>query len=183
MFLGCCPATAHGLNELRPDKCRRSNRVRGASAGGRIGQSAANRDGREREPDADCAPDDRRCSRHGTETRDIRKPGCRVGTRVGHSPRARDRHEQRDERNGDGDDTGPCFGPALEIIRQQERADQRKRHEGQKLGGLISSAVGIGLMTFLRGVERQEPVYLVGFIPLLVGVALLAYVFLTPARD
>ena len=38
-------------------------------------------------------------------------------------------------------------------------------------------------MIFLHGVERQEPVYLVGFIPLLVGVAQLAYVFLTPARD
>ena len=79
--------------------------------------------------------------------------------------------------------SGEGAAAALEIVRQEERVERRKRHEGQKLGGLISSAVGIGLMIFLHGVERQEPVYLVGFIPVLVGVALLTYVVLTPARD
>jgi hypothetical protein len=39
-----------------------------------------------------------------------------------------------------------------------------------------TSTCGDGLCASLDG-------YLVGFIPLLVGVALLAYAFLTPARD
>ncbi|MGA7560559.1 MAG: hypothetical protein WCF61_18970 [Terriglobales bacterium] len=64
---------------------------------------------------------------------------------------------------------------ALELIREQEKNSVRRRLEGMKIGGLVTAAVGIGLMVFLHGVEREEPVYLVGLIPLLIGVALLLY--------
>ena len=64
---------------------------------------------------------------------------------------------------------------ALELIREQEKNSVRRRLEGMKIGGLVTAAVGIGLMVFLHGVEREEPVYLVGLIPLLIGVALLIY--------
>lgn len=64
---------------------------------------------------------------------------------------------------------------ALELIREQEKNSVKRRLEGMKIGGLVTLAVGIGFMVFLHGVEREEPAYLVGLIPLLVGVALLMY--------
>ncbi|MGA9527015.1 MAG: hypothetical protein WBS24_02735 [Terriglobales bacterium] len=64
---------------------------------------------------------------------------------------------------------------AIEYLREQERNARKRRLEGLKLGGLITAAVGIGMMAFLHGVEHEEPAYLMGLIPLLIGVALLAY--------
>ena len=46
---------------------------------------------------------------------------------------------------------------------------------GLQLGGLVATAVGIGVMALLRGLVHDEPVYLAGVIPLLIGVALLLY--------
>lgn len=76
---------------------------------------------------------------------------------------------------------GSGAGSALELLREEEKNAVRRRREGQKLGGLITSGVGIGLMVFLRAIEPHEPIYLVALIPLLVGVALLFYsYFLAP---
>jgi len=66
---------------------------------------------------------------------------------------------------------------ALELLREQERGAIRRRGEGLKLGGLITTAVGAGVMIFLHAIERDEPAYLAGVIPLLVGVALLVYAY------
>jgi uncharacterized membrane protein (GlpM family) len=52
-----------------------------------------------------------------------------------------------------------------------------------KLGGLITAAVGIGVIVLLRGLEHEEPVYLVGVIPLLIGLALLAYAFVLAPKE
>ena len=38
-------------------------------------------------------------------------------------------------------------------------------------------------MIFLRAIERDEPVYLVGLIPGLIGVALLAYGYLLAPKE
>lgn len=80
---------------------------------------------------------------------------------------------------------GAGASSAVEFLREESlrRAEEKKsaerhRREGIKLGGLVTAAVGIGLMIFLRAIERDEPVYLVGLIPLLIGVALLAYSYL-----
>jgi len=72
---------------------------------------------------------------------------------------------------------------AIEYIQEQSRSVVRRRLEGMKLGGLITAAVGIGLMFFLHGVEREEPAYLVGLIPLLIGVALAVYAFMLAPRE
>ena len=72
---------------------------------------------------------------------------------------------------------------ALELLREQEKNAAKRRLEGMKLGGLITAAVGIGLMVFLHGVEREEPAYLVGLIPLLIGLALLIYPFLLAPKE
>jgi hypothetical protein len=64
---------------------------------------------------------------------------------------------------------------ALELIREQEKNLAKRRNEGLKIGGLVTAAVGIGVMVFLHGIDHDEPVYLAGVIPLLIGVALLIY--------
>ncbi len=71
---------------------------------------------------------------------------------------------------------------AVEYLREQNRNIRQRRLEGLKLGGLITAAVGIGLMAFLHGVEHDEPAYLMGLIPLLIGVALLVYAFALAPR-
>ncbi len=69
----------------------------------------------------------------------------------------------------------------LDLIREEQKQADAKRREGLRLGGLVNIAVGIGLIIFLAGLVHQERVYLVGAIPLLIGVALLAYsLFLAP---
>jgi peptidoglycan/LPS O-acetylase OafA/YrhL len=79
----------------------------------------------------------------------------------------------------------PGGGSAIEFLREEEKNAARRLREGLKLGGVITIAVGIGLMVFVGGIDRHnpEPTYLVGLIPLLVGAALLVYAcFLAPKQ-
>lgn len=75
----------------------------------------------------------------------------------------------------------------IEYLREEQQASAirkaQKQREGYSLGGLITAAVGIGLMVFLRAMVHNEPVYLIGMIPLLLGLALLAHAYLLPARN
>ncbi len=72
----------------------------------------------------------------------------------------------------------------VEFLREEERNTVHRRREGQKLGGLVTIGVGIGMMIFLRAMERnEEPVYLVGLIPLFVGVALLGYAYFLAPKE
>jgi hypothetical protein len=67
---------------------------------------------------------------------------------------------------------------ALELLREKQKNAQSRRLEGLKLGGLITTAVGIGVMVLLRWIANDDgPVYLVGVIPLLIGAVLVLYVF------
>src|SRR5215472_9001881 len=78
---------------------------------------------------------------------------------------------------------GEGANAAIELLREQDRRAALSRRSGQKLGGLITFAVGLGLMLFLHAVNREEPVYWVGAIPLLIGLALLVYAFtMAPAE-
>jgi Flp pilus assembly protein TadB len=74
----------------------------------------------------------------------------------------------------------------IEYLREEQQAVAarriQKRREGYSLGGSITLAVGIGLMVFLHAIAHDAPVYLVGLIPLLVGVSLLAHAYLFLAR-
>jgi hypothetical protein len=76
---------------------------------------------------------------------------------------------------------GPGSKAPIEYMREEEQISARHRREGIRLGSLITGAVGIGLMICLRGIAHEKSVYLVGLIPLLVGVALFVYAeFLAP---
>lgn len=73
----------------------------------------------------------------------------------------------------------------VEFLREQQRNAARQRREGQKLGGLITTAVGVGLMILIAAVTRDEPepVYLAGLIPVLIGVALLGYAYFLAPKE
>jgi lipopolysaccharide export LptBFGC system permease protein LptF len=73
----------------------------------------------------------------------------------------------------------------LEFLREEEKNAARRRREGLKLGGLVTLAVGISLMIFLRAVKGAggEPADLVGLIPAFIGIALLVYVYLLAPKE
>jgi len=79
------------------------------------------------------------------------------------------------------DTQGDAAQKVLDVIQEQEYQAQVRRREGIKLGGLITLAAGIGLGIFLGMIERTDPVWAVGLIPVLIGLALIVYVgFLSP---
>ena len=65
---------------------------------------------------------------------------------------------------------------------EEEIIAARRRAEAQKLGGLITLAVGIGIAVFLRAMlaadHDPEPAYLAGLIPGLIGLAMLVYAYI-----
>jgi hypothetical protein len=74
---------------------------------------------------------------------------------------------------------------ALEYLREEERIAQRRAQEGRKLGGLITIAVGGGLMIMLGAIldRSDRGVIFVGAIPFLIGVALLVYSYLLAPKE
>ncbi len=73
---------------------------------------------------------------------------------------------------------GAAASSALDLFREQEKSTMRRRRESQTLAGVILIAVGIALMVLLRTLEHDAAigvpagVFLVGLLPLLVGVLL-----------
>ena len=68
---------------------------------------------------------------------------------------------------------------AIALLREEDRLQSRRRLEGTKLGGLITTAVGISLMIFL-GVANDDNHMIgvaIGVVPLMVGIALLIYAY------
>ena len=82
------------------------------------------------------------------------------------------------ETSGDGAKAG------MDMLHEQEHNFMLRRRDGQRLGGLITLAVGIGVMVFLKAIVHDEPAaYLVGLIPLLIGVALLVYAYVLAPKE
>lgn len=65
----------------------------------------------------------------------------------------------------------------MEYLRQEDNRALRRREDFMKLAGMITTAAGVGMMILIRLLDNSKPVYLVGFIPVLVGAALLVYAF------
>jgi hypothetical protein len=106
--------------------------------------------------------------------------------RVGRGCRARRPGREVDREGHDdpesAEKTGQGAEKVLEVIHEEERIAQRKRVEGLKLGGLITTMVGVGLGILFYTVEVEA--IAVAAIPLLIGLALLAYaVFLAPKPE
>jgi hypothetical protein len=67
---------------------------------------------------------------------------------------------------------------ALEMLREEDRLKRIKTREGLKIGGLVNVGVGLGLSIMLYSIaDGAHGPYLVGLMPLLIGVALLVYVY------
>lgn len=73
---------------------------------------------------------------------------------------------------------------AIGLLEQQNYNELVKKREGMKIGGLVNIGVGIALIIFLGLLTQNHNemsfvgnVGLVGLIPLLIGVALLIYVY------
>jgi hypothetical protein len=79
--------------------------------------------------------------------------------------------------------SGEAARSTMELLREQEKNAVKRRFEGLKLGGLVTAAVGIGVMALLRGLVHDEPVYLAGLIPLLIGLALLLYTYFLAPKE
>jgi len=77
------------------------------------------------------------------------------------------------------DTAGARLEVLLDVLREEERIAMRQRREAHKVGGLVMIAVGVGMAVFLRAVDQRDPdpAYIVGIIPVLVGVALLLHAY------
>lgn len=78
---------------------------------------------------------------------------------------------------------------AMDYLRERDREAAKhaalKTRSGIRLGGLIAVAAGVGLMVFLNQIAVYEVggernVYLLGLVPVLVGVTLFGYSFFSP---
>jgi hypothetical protein len=79
------------------------------------------------------------------------------------------------------DSPGGSTQSVLELVRQDERNAQIHRQEGLKLTGLILMAAGIGLGALLAFLVKEQPIWIVGGLPLLIGAAFFIYVrFMAP---
>ena len=67
-------------------------------------------------------------------------------------------------------------GAALtDFLLQEEEITQRRRREGLKLGGLITTAVGVAM--FVAFFSIDEEARMAGIIPLLIGAVILFYAY------
>lgn len=64
-------------------------------------------------------------------------------------------------------------GPVLEFVQANARADAEKVRLKARVAGLITIAVGLGLMIFLYKLVPTAAAYVAGVIPLFVGIVLL----------
>jgi Flp pilus assembly protein TadB len=68
----------------------------------------------------------------------------------------------------------------VQLMREEEALRLRRQVDGERLGGLITTSVGITLAIFLYFIAPQRPVYLVAGIPFSVGLMLLVHSFMIP---
>jgi hypothetical protein len=76
--------------------------------------------------------------------------------------------------------SGDAGKSAIEFLREQNRIVQLKTIEGLKIGGLIMTAIGAGTVALLW-VLAGPTVSVCGLVPLLMGLAMLAYVYFLAA--
>jgi hypothetical protein len=75
------------------------------------------------------------------------------------------------------DSPAPQAQQVLVRIREQEQSAERKAREGQRLGGVIVTLVGLGLISMFALLTPHRSIWAIGLVPLAVGVALLLYAY------
>ena len=83
------------------------------------------------------------------------------------------------------DSTGTQAQQVLEMMREQDRNQERRSREKQKLAGLILTGVGLSLcLMFYLMTPNEHHEWAIGLIPLLIGLALLVYNYgLAPRKE
>jgi len=66
----------------------------------------------------------------------------------------------------------------LDIGGEGSQGSSRQKRDGILLAGLITTAVGIGMLIFLKTLPTPEEAANIGIIPLIVGVAILIYSYI-----
>jgi peptidoglycan/LPS O-acetylase OafA/YrhL len=84
------------------------------------------------------------------------------------------------KRIADAQPSGGQF--AIEFFCEEQKAAAQRRRESLKLAGLVTVATAIGLIAFI-GTVGADHAYLVGLIPLLIGIALLTYAYLLAPKE
>ncbi|HUB50682.1 MAG TPA: DUF6249 domain-containing protein [Terracidiphilus sp.] len=69
----------------------------------------------------------------------------------------------------------------LELLWEENRQKLLRMHEGLKIAGVVNMGVGLGLIPFLKMLLPNQAVFLCGLIPLMIGVAMLVYVYVLAA--
>ena len=77
--------------------------------------------------------------------------------------------------------SGEASKATLELLWEENRLKQQHTREGLKIAGLINVAVGFALIPFLKMLIPGAAVFLCGLIPLMIGVAMLVYVYVLAA--
>jgi len=72
---------------------------------------------------------------------------------------------------------------ALEYLRDDERKAIRRSKQALKLGGMVTAAAGLGLAVFLYAVIKDEPIYLAGLVPALVGLVMIVFAISSAPND
>jgi hypothetical protein len=80
---------------------------------------------------------------------------------------------------------GTAGASAVEFLREQDRLATRRRHEGIKIGGLVTTAVSLAFTVFLGVITagHRQGVWTLGLIPLSMGLALLVYGYLLAPKE
>lgn len=108
-----------------------------------------------------------------------------VATWAGERRREREAYYRSETLKKIADTQGAGGGSALEYLRDEEKIEWRRKREGQKLGGMITMAVGVGMMVFLYTIRDPEAhqASLAGLIPLLIGAVLLGNALLSARKE
>lgn len=70
---------------------------------------------------------------------------------------------------------GEACASVIEMMREEELRQARRRIDGLRLGGLVTIAAGAGFMVFLYFLGLGEFIWLAGLVALLIGLVLAIY--------